>query len=162
MSNRRSYRELETKIKEAEDLFHALRTQQVDAIVGHRHIMLVRLKRAEENLKASRNQLRALAAHLLSGREDERASIARELHDEFGQALTSLHLGISWISRKLTPGHQPLQKKLKSLSAITTRLIRTTKNIAGELRIGVLDELGLVRTLKAEVREFEISDRNTV
>jgi two-component system, NarL family, sensor histidine kinase UhpB len=155
MSNRRSYRELETKIKEAEDLFHALRTQQVDAIVGHRHIMLVRLKRAEENLKASRNQLRALAAHLLSGREDERASIARELHDEFGQALTSLHLGISWISRKLTPGHQPLQKKLKSLSAITTRLIRTTKNIAGELRIGVLDELGLVRTLKAEVREFE-------
>jgi signal transduction histidine kinase len=149
------YRELETKIKGAEELIHALRTQQVDAIVGERHIMLVRLKEAEENLKGSRNQLRALAAYLLSVRENERAVIARELHDEFGQALTSLQLGLSWISRKLTPDQQPLQEKIKLLSAATTSLIRSVKNIASELRPGVLDELGLVKTLKAEAREFE-------
>src|SRR5467141_2345616 len=115
------YRELETKMKEAEELIHVLRTQQVDAIVGERHVMLVRLKQAEENLKSSRDQLRALAAHLLSARENERALIARELHDEFGQALTSLHLGLSWISRKLTPGQRLLEEKVKSLSGITTR-----------------------------------------
>ncbi len=149
------YRELETKMREAEELIHALRTQQVDAIVGERHIMLVRLKQAEENLKSSRNQLRALAAYLLSARENERAVIARELHDEFGQALTSLHLGLSWISRKLTPGQPPLQAKVRSLSAITTNLIRSVKNIASELRPGVLHELGLVKTLKSEAREFE-------
>jgi signal transduction histidine kinase len=149
------YRELETKMKEAEELIHVLRTQQVDAIVGERHIMLVRLKQAEENLKNSRNQLRALATHLLSARENERAVIARELHDEFGQALTSLHLGLSWISRKLTPGQQPLQEKIRSLSATTTSLIRSVRNIARELRPGVLDELGLVKTLKSEAREFE-------
>jgi signal transduction histidine kinase len=149
------YGELETKMKEAEELIHALRTQQVDAIVGERHIMLVRLKQAEENLKSSRNQLRALASYLLSARENERAVIARELHDEFGQALTSLHLGLSWISRKLTPGQQPLEEKIKSLSAITTSLIRSVKDIASELRPGVLDELGLVKTLKSEAREFE-------
>ena len=142
-------------MKEAEELFHALRTQQVDAIVGERHIMVVRLKQAEENLKSSRNQLRALAAYLLSAREDERAVIARELHDEFGQALTSLYLGLSWISRKLAPGQRPLQEKIRSLSAITTSLIRSVKNIANELRPGVLDELGLVKTLKSEAREFE-------
>jgi len=142
-------------MKEAEDLFHALRTQQVDAIVGERHIMVVRLKQAEENLKSSRNQLRALAAYLLSAREDERAVIARELHDEFGQALTSLHLGLSWISRKLAPGQRRLQEKIRSLSAITTSLIRSVKNIANELRPGVLDELGLVKTLRSEAREFE-------
>ena len=142
-------------MKEAEELFHALRTQQVDAIVGERHIMVVRLKQAEENLKSSRNQLRALAAYLLSAREDERAVIARELHDEFGQALTSLRLGLSWISRKLAPGQRPLQEKIRSLSAITTSLIRSVKNIANELRPGVLDELGLVKTLKSEAREFE-------
>lgn len=149
------YRELETKMKEAEALIHALRTQQVDAIVGERHIMLVRLKQAEENLKSSRNQLRALAAYLLSVRENERAVIARELHDEFGQALTSFHLGLTWISRKLTPGQQPLQEKIRSLSATTTSLIRSVKNIASELRPGALDELGLVKTLKSEAREFE-------
>ena len=142
-------------MKEAEELFHALRTQQVDAIVGERHIMVVRLKQAEENLKNSRNELRALAAHLLSARENERALIARELHDEFGQALTSLHLGLSWISRKLTPGQRPLREKIRSLLATTTSLIRSVKNIASELRPGVLDQLGLVKTLKSEAREFE-------
>ena len=154
-SQKPPYHELETRMKEAEDLFHALRTQQVDAIVGERHIMVVRLKRAEENLKNSRNQLRALASYLLSARENERAVIARELHDEFGQALTSLHLGLAWTSRQLTPGQRPLQEKIRSLSTTTTKLMRSVKNIASELRPGVLDELGLVKTLKSEAREFE-------
>jgi len=155
MSRRKPpYHELKSKMKEAEALSHVLRTHQVDAIVGERHVMLVRLKQAEENLKSSRNQLRALAAYLLSARENERTVIARELHDEFGQALTSLHLGLSWISRKLTPGQQPLKEKIRSLSATTTSLIRSVKNIASELRPGVLDELGLVKTLKSEAREF--------
>jgi signal transduction histidine kinase len=149
------YSELETKMKEAEELIHALRTQQVDAIVGERHVMLVRLKQAEENLKSSRNQLRALATYLLSVRESERTVIARELHDEFGQALTSLQLGLSWISRKLTPAQRPLREKVKLLSATTTSLIRSVKNIASELRPGVLDELGLIKTLQSEAREFQ-------
>jgi signal transduction histidine kinase len=149
------YLELETKMKEAEELVHALRTQQVDAIVGERQIMLVRLKQAEENLKSSRNQLRALAAYLLSVRENERAVIAREIHDEFGQALTSLQLGLSWIAAKVTPKQQPLQEKIRSLSALVTTMIRSVRRIADELRPGVLDELGLVKTLKSEAREFE-------
>ena len=113
---------------------HALRTQQVDAIVGERDTMLVRLKQAEEDLRNSRNQLRALAANLLSVRDDERLAIARELHDEFGQALTSLQLGLSWVSRKLPRGQRPLQEKISSLTATTTSLIQSVKNVAGQLR----------------------------
>jgi signal transduction histidine kinase len=143
------------KMKEAEELVHVLGTHQVDAIVGDRHVMLLRLKQAEENLKNTRDQLRALAASLQSIRENERTEIARELHDEFGQALTSLQLGLSWISRKLTPGQQPVREKIRSLSALTTTLIRSVKKIASELRPGVLDELGLVKTLQSEAREFE-------
>ena len=149
------YHELETKMKEAEELVHALRTQQVDAIVGERHIMLVRLKQAEENLKSSRNQLRALAAYLLSVRENERAVIARELHDEFGQALTSLQLGLSWIAARATPKQQPLREKIRSLLTLTSTMIRSVRKIARELRPGVLDELGLAKTLQSEAREFE-------
>jgi signal transduction histidine kinase len=148
-------RRLRIKMKEAAELVHVLGTHQVDAIVGDRHVMLLRLKEAEENLKNSRDRLRALAASLQSIRESERTEIARELHDEFGQALTSLQLGLSWISRKLTPGQQPLREKIRSLSALTTTLIRSVKKIASELRPGVLDELGLVKTLKSEAREFE-------
>jgi len=149
------YLELEAKMKEAEALIRVLRTHQVDAIVGERHIMLVRLKQAEENLKSSRNQLRALAAYLLSVRENERAVIARELHDEFGQALTSLQLGLSWVAAKVTPKQQPLREKIRSLSTLTSTMIRSVRKIARELRPGVLDELGLVKTLQSEVREFE-------
>ncbi|MHB8483218.1 MAG: sensor histidine kinase [Nitrospiria bacterium] len=147
----------ESKIKrnEAEALIRALRTHQVDAIVGERHIMIVRLKQAEENLKNSRDQTRALATYLQSIREDERAVIARNIHDELGQTLTSLELGLSWLARKAAPGQQPLQEKIASLSALVTTMIRSVRRIADELRPGVLEELGLVKTLKSEAREFK-------
>lgn len=138
----------------AEELVHALRTHQVDAIVGERHIMLVRLKQAEEDLELSRNQLRALTASLLSIRENERIVIAREIHDELGQALTCLQLGLSWIAGKVTARQQPVQDKVRSLAALVTTMIRTVQRIADELRPGVLDELGLVKALKSEARKF--------
>ena len=152
---KRPYHESKIKGKEAEALIHALRTNQVDAIVGERHIMVVRLKQAEENLKNSRDQVRALATRLQSIRETERAAIARDIHDELGQKLTSLELGLSWLARKATPGQQPLQKKIGSLSALVTTLIQSVQRISDELRPGVLEELGLVKTLKSEAREFK-------
>jgi signal transduction histidine kinase len=144
-----------TRIKRNEALVQALKSHQVDAIVGKRHIMVVRLKQAEEELENSRDQLRALAARLQSTRESERGMIARELHDEFGQTLTSLHLGLSWLSRKLTAQQQPLQEKITALSATTTSMIQSVRNITSELRPGTVDELGLVKALKAEAQKFE-------
>lgn len=155
MSSRKPlFRKQQIKGAAAEELVHALRTHQVDAIVGERHIMLVRLKQAEEDLELSRNQLRALTASLLSIRENERIVIAREIHDELGQALTCLQLGLSWIAGKMTAPHQPVQDKVRSLSALATTMIRTVQRIADELRPGVLDELGLVKALRSEARKF--------
>lgn len=144
-----------TKMTQAEAYIHALKTHQVDAIVGERHIMVIRLKDAEEKLENSQAQLRALAERLQSIRENERAVIAREIHDEFGQTLTCLQLGLSWVARTATPTQQPLQKKIRSLSALVTTMIQSVRRIANELRPGVLDELGLVKTLQSEAREFQ-------
>jgi len=138
-----------------EGLERALRTHEVDAIVGDRDIMLVRLKQAEDDLEGSRDQLRALAGHLLSVRDSERAAIARELHDEFGQALTSLQLGLAWLARNVAPGQRPLLRKIKDLSDATTGLIRSVKDITVELRPGALDELGLAKALESSAKEFE-------
>lgn len=143
------------RMKEAEALVRALKTHQVDGIVGERHIMICRMKKVEEKLENSRDQVRALAARLQFLRESERTAVARELHDEFGQALTSLQLGLSWIARKVTPQQQPVQAKTRSLSALVTTMIQSVKRIAVELRPGVLDELGLVKTLQSEARVFE-------
>ena len=155
MSNPKpSHHEPKIKGKEAVAFIHALRTHQVDAIVGDRHIMVVRLKQAEENLKNSRDQVRALATRLQSIRENERVVIARDIHDELGQKLASLELGLSWLAQ-VTPKQQPLQEKIGSLSALVTTLIQSVQRISDELRPGVLEELGLVKTLKSEAREFK-------
>ena len=58
-------------------------------------------KRVEEALKESKEQLRNLAAHLQSIKEDERAVMAREIHDELGQALTAIKMDLSWLEKKI-------------------------------------------------------------
>jgi signal transduction histidine kinase len=142
-------------MKEAEDLVHALKTHQVDGIVGEHHIMVCRLKEVEEKLESSRDQVRALAASLQSIREDERVMIAREIHDELGQKLTSMELGLSWLARKAAPRQRLVREKIGLLSALVTSMIRWVQKIADELRPGVLEVLGLVKTLKSEAREFK-------
>jgi signal transduction histidine kinase len=140
----------------AEALAHALRTHQVDAIVGERELMLVRVKQAEDDLERSRDELRALAAELQCVREQERTAIAREIHDELGQTLTSLQLGLAWIAARVAPSRQrSLQAKVTALAALVTSLIRSVRTIASALRPGVLDELGLVGALRSEAREFK-------
>src|SRR5581483_11639028 len=58
-------------------------------------------KLAEEDLRTSREQLRALAAHLQSVREEERKRITREIHDELGQSLTGFKMDLAWLRRRL-------------------------------------------------------------
>src|SRR5438105_9122078 len=76
-------------------------------------------KRVEKKLRDSREQLRALAAYLQSVREEERTRIAREVHDELGQALTALKMDLAWLEKKMAEAHntgalRPLTDKTKS------------------------------------------------
>ena len=64
-------------------------------------------KRAEEELQRSFDQLRALTARLQSVREEERKRVAREIHDELGQALTAIKLDLSALVRELPAGQGP-------------------------------------------------------
>ncbi|MEX5214963.1 MAG: PAS domain S-box protein [Nitrospiraceae bacterium] len=117
-------------------------------------------KQAEARVKQSRDQLRALATRLETVREDERARIAREIHDELGQALTSLKLDVSWIARRLA-GSDTLLDKAKVMTRVQDMLgqldgiIESVREIATSLRPGVLDELGLTAALDWQARDFE-------
>jgi len=153
MSKKPTARRPKPTTQEAEAVVHALRTHQVDAIVGERHVSFVRLKQVETELESSRDQLRILAARLESQRESERTEVAREIHDELGQSLTSLQLGLAWLTYTvtLTP---PVRARLASMSALVRTTIRAVKEVAVRLRPGVLDELGLVKTLRSEAKAF--------
>src|SRR6266478_1893015 len=114
-----------------------------------------RRRRAEEQLRQSHEQLRALSVYLQSVREEERTRIAREVHDELGQALTSCKLDLSWIANKLPIGLKPLQDKTRQLSEHIASTIQTVRRISSELRPGVLDYLGLAAALEWQANEFQ-------
>lgn len=112
-------------------------------------------RRAEEQLRESHEQLRALSVYLQSVREEERTRIAREVHDELGQALTSCKLDLSWIASRLPREQAPLLAKTKSLISHMDSTIQTVRRISSELRPGVLDHLGLVAALEWQANEFQ-------
>lgn len=112
-------------------------------------------KRAEEELKSSREQLRNLTAHLQSVREKERMNIAREIHDELGQALTALNMDLFWLNNKLPEDQRYLREKVKSMSELVDGTIKTVQRISAELRPGLLDDLGLAAAIEWQAREFQ-------
>jgi signal transduction histidine kinase len=117
-------------------------------------------KQAEEKLRDSHEQLRALAAHLQSAREEERARLAREVHDELGQSLAALKMDLSWVDKTLSDAPRsaalsPALEKLQTLPGAVDTLIGAIRRIATALRPPVLDDLGLEAAIEWQIREFE-------
>ena len=112
-------------------------------------------KQAEERLSASREQLRELSLHLESVREEERTTIAREIHDELGQILTGLKIDLSWLTKRLTKEQELLVEKTKSMYELIDIAVQTVKRISTELRPGALDDLGIAAATEWQAQEFE-------
>ena len=117
-------------------------------------------KRAEEAIKASRHQLRALAGRLQSVREEQRKEIAREIHDELGGALTGLKIDLSRLSRSAPKSwHKTKRDSLLSKILEMTKLIDETigkvRRLVTELRPSILDDFGLPAALEWQLQEFQ-------
>jgi PAS domain S-box-containing protein len=117
-------------------------------------------KQAEERLTTSREQLRNLAARLQDVREEERTLIAREVHDELGQAMTGLKMDLSWLSSRVSEACEEvararLMEKIGSMSKLIDATIQSVRKISTELRPGVLDDLGLVAAIEWQAQEFQ-------
>jgi PAS domain S-box-containing protein len=111
-------------------------------------------KRAEVELLEKNEQLRNLSAHLQDIREEERANIAREIHDELGERLTGIRLDISWIENQLLLA-KPVKDKFRTLTQLVDDTIKTVRKISTELRPSILDDFGLVDALEWQAAEFE-------
>jgi signal transduction histidine kinase len=115
--------------------------------------VFVELFRKSERLRESEDKLRRLAAHLISIREEERAHIAREIHDELGQVLTGLKMEVTWLAKRLK--EKPLIEKTDSMCALIDSTVQTVRKIATGLRPEMLDDMGLVAAVAWQAKEFQ-------
>ncbi|MBI2967421.1 MAG: PAS domain S-box protein [Bacteroidetes bacterium] len=117
-------------------------------------------KKAEEKLKSSYEQLRQLAKHLQNAREEESSRIAKELHDELGQAVTVLKLELAFIGNKLSAGILNdddicvLKEKTRSLMELVNGSIDSVRRISAHLHPVILDELGLIPAIEWYTGDF--------
>jgi PAS domain S-box-containing protein len=112
-------------------------------------------KHEEEKLQELNDQLRNLTAHLQIIREEERTSIAREVHDELGQQMTSLKMDISFLKNKTEKDAPEISKKAAQMLEMVNEAIRTIRRIITSLRPGILDDLGLEAAIEWQAKEFE-------
>jgi signal transduction histidine kinase len=112
------------------------------------------ISKQTEELQASLGQLRALAARLQSIREEERKRVAREIHDQLGQALTAIKLDVSSLVHELPTEQKKESNRVPSILKLVDETIHTVRRIATELRPGMLDDLGLVATIEWAGEEF--------
>ncbi|MEW6288166.1 MAG: response regulator [Chloroflexota bacterium] len=105
-------------------------------------------------LMEQRENLRLLAERLMTAQEEERRRISRELHDDLGQALTSLMLDIRALQENLPAADAALTERLQALYRQTQEISVRVRALAQDMRPPVLDTLGLKEALQAYCAEF--------
>lgn len=113
----------------------------------------MRVAERTEELAQSREQLRELSAYIVRTREDERARIAREVHDELGGSLTVLKMSLARAAR----GHNDdleLSAKIKDMHTQIDDLVKLVRRIASDLRPSILDDFGLSAAMEWQALEW--------
>lgn len=115
-------------------------------------------KKAEKRLQSSLRQLHDLTRHINKVTENERLSIARELHDDLGQALTAVKIDIGIIKQCVS--EPPVIEKINKVSELVRETILTVQRLTAKLRPTIIDDLGLEAAMEWYTREF--AQRNGV
>jgi signal transduction histidine kinase len=147
----KAYEEIERKVVDRTSQLSSTNLQLLDQIAERIRI--------ENQLKKSREELRSLAAHLESKLEEERTWVAREIHDQLGQTLTSLNMDLVWLERELSKEGvlfgSALTENMNSMTNNIEGAVRLVSEISSELRPGVLDDLGFIAAVEWQAERFQ-------
>ncbi len=113
-----------------------------------------KLQKEIHDRKRAEREIRHLSSKLISGIEENRKNLARDLHDEFGQTLAALHMDLETLHKSLPDNLTDQRKKTEDLIARIEELGDSIRNLSSELRPDLLDDLGLVPALKWYITEF--------
>jgi len=112
-------------------------------------------KQAEMTLLKTLEEVRELSSHLQTVREEERRSIAREVHDELGHALTALKMDIAWLVKHVPEEDGEIRSRGAELTGLVDQTIASMRRIVSRLRPPVLDDLGLDAALEWLTSDFQ-------
>src|SRR5439155_16122776 len=123
---------------------------------------ILRLERESDarylEIEEARRELKELSARLVQAQENERTAISRELHDEVGQSLSALLVGLSNLSAAIPPSAtQELKQHVDGIRDLAQNSVRVVRNMALLLRPSMLDDLGLIPALEWQARELSRS-----
>jgi len=132
-------------------------------------------KRLEKTTEETLQRLRDLSTHLQTVREEEKARIAREIHDDLGGTLTALKIDLYWLTRNSSVNGEtnPLLERIESMSHLLDNAVGVTRRIITELRPSILDDLGLLAAIEWQAAQFHkrtaikcrvncVEDKNTL
>ena len=116
---------------------------------------IARRKQVEEALQLRNLELRQLTARLAEAQELERQNLARELHDRVGQGLTAINLNLNIIDQSLDEGASPVvRSRLDDSLQLLEETTRQVRTVMAELRPPMLDDYGLLPTLRWQLEQF--------
>jgi signal transduction histidine kinase len=113
------------------------------------------LQVAYQELQVRESLRRDLLHQAVTAQEQERQRIARELHDTTGQALTALGLGFAAVGENVQNNPELATSQLDKLKKVSMQALEELRDLIGNLRPSVLDDLGLVPALQGQVKAFE-------
>jgi len=137
-----------------EDPFLKEEQSMMDAVARLLSIGSERIQ-AEEEIKQSHEHLRTLYHRLQIIREEERTRIAREVHDELAQGLTTLKLELSLLGKKVVATHPAYQGQSEMMQETIDRTLKSVKKLVMDLRPPILDDLGLAEAIQWQGNDFE-------
>jgi two-component system, NarL family, sensor histidine kinase UhpB len=131
-------------------------SQLGDGVVQWDGIMLniTQSKLEKLEIEQSRRELEQLTAHMNQVKEQERISIAREIHDDLGGNLTAIKMGLSSIAQQIAAGNTISLEQTSNLESIVNRTFESVHRISGNLRPSILD-LGIVDAIEWQVTQFK-------
>jgi signal transduction histidine kinase len=111
------------------------------------------LERLNEELSRKETVRGQLLVKLITAQEEERKRVARDLHDQLGQALSAMTLGMEAAENALPPELDTLRKRLLQAKALATRALEQTHAMILDLRPVALDDLGLIAAMRSYAEE---------
>jgi len=110
---------------------------------------------AQLEIERSREEARALSRHLQTIREEEKARIAREVHDELGSTLTGLKIDLDWLIEHQDGTPENTREKYAAMMTLVGHAVAATRKIVTDLRPSILDDLGLASAMRWQIAEYQ-------